>query len=93
MNAGSIPLADRYEALFAWPLLAHIVDRSNQIFTVGNLLALFVASPTALTRHRVNRYDVLEFAAALLASRITERVSLDWREDAARAWFEGSRPR
>jgi hypothetical protein len=92
-QSGSVePLTDRYDALFTWPLPAHIVDAGNQVFTVGDLLAVFVASPMAL-KQQVDAYDILEFAAALLASRIPERVSPNWREDAARSWFERSRPR
>lgn len=85
-------LADRYDALYTWPLPSQIADQPKRVLSVGDLLAQFLASPISPSGLRSEAFDILEFAAALLASRITDRTKPNWRESAAQVWFERSRP-
>ena len=91
MSTG-MPPPNRYETLFRWPLPSQLMRTSSDPKTVGDLLALFTASPIEFEYCTPDVFDILEFAAAFLSSRTTDRASPNWREEAAKAWFERSVP-
>ena len=85
------PPAERYEALFGWPLPRY-VNLQPPCRSVGELLATFVSSPTAFSRGTPGALDIVAFAAALLASRNEDRRFEGWRERAAATWLAQSVP-
>jgi hypothetical protein len=86
------PLTERYEALFSWPLPRY-VKIEPACRSVGELLAIFVSSPSAFTEGTPGAVDIVAFAAALLASRMEDRRREGWRERAAATWLARSVPR
>lgn len=84
---------NRYEALFSWPLPESLIDHALPMKTVGHLLSVFVSSPVWFKHADTVVFDILDFAASLLASRTTDRRGTTWREEASYAWFERSCPR
>jgi hypothetical protein len=91
-TAASGPVAERYEALFTWPLLSY-ARNATPIDRVGPLLATFVASPGEFLGKPRALLDIVGFAAAFLASRSEERDTPDWRQNAAAGWLALSMPR
>lgn len=97
------PPAERYEALFDWPLPRY-VNMAPRSHSVGELLAAFVSSPAdfignasdAKASHSPKEppgaLDIVTFAAALLASRAENRRQQGWRERAAATWLARSVP-
>lgn len=85
------PPAERYEALFGWPLPRY-VNLQPHCRSVGELLATFVSTPAAFTRGTPGALDIVAFAAALLASRTEGRRPDGWRERAAATWLARSVP-
>jgi hypothetical protein len=75
---------DRYDALFTWPLPPWLIKVPDDPKTVGELLALFIASPIEFQQARPEHFDILEFSAAFLSSATTDRSSPMWREEASR---------
>lgn len=90
-SAGSSPLADRFEALFFWPLPHYV--RTSEIQSVGQLLSAFVSSPGEFLRPQPGTLSIITFAAALLGSRLEDRASHEWRELAAANWLARSMPK
>ena len=85
-------MADRYEALFTWPLPSYVTIEPA-CRSVGELLATFVSSPSTFAKSTPGTIDIIMFAAALLASRIENRQREGWRERAAATWLAKSLPR
>lgn len=89
--------AERYEALFDWPLPRY-VTLEPRCRSVGDLLAAFVSSPERFIRNASGAreppgaLDIVTFAAALLASRTENRRQHGWRERAAATWLARSVP-
>jgi hypothetical protein len=91
-TVASAPVAERYEALFTWPLLSY-ARNATPIDRVGPLLATFVASPGEFLGKPHALLDIVGFAAAFLALRSEERGTPDWRQNAAAGWLALSMPR
>jgi hypothetical protein len=84
--------ADRYQALFTWPLPRYI-QTQPACRSVGDLLVAFVSTPSVLVKQPARAMDIVLFAASLLASRTVSRTEEGWRERAAIHWLARSLPR
>ena len=82
---------DRLEPMFSWPLPAYIDREERAVTSVGGLLMAFIASPARVMKWK-GALDIVMFAAALLASRVEDRATPNWRGRAAANWLAGSVP-
>jgi hypothetical protein len=84
--------ADRYEAMFSWPLPRYVRTRP-EARSVGELLVSYVSAPALVAGRKPGAAHIVAFAAALLASRVEDRARENWRERAAFGWLARSVPR
>jgi hypothetical protein len=84
-------LFDRFSPMYSWLLPDYVSGKDKVITNVGGLLMAFIASPARVARWQ-GAADIVLFAAALLASRIEDRVVSNWRGRAAANWLAGSVP-
>lgn len=88
----NFPVAERYEALFTWPVPGY-AQAATGAKSVGQLLTMFVCSPGKFVGKPYAMLDIVGFAAAFLGSRTEERTDSNWRENAAANWLARSMPR
>ena len=83
---------DRFEPMFSWPVPAYVTREEGSVTNVGGLLMAFIASPARVAGWMNGAADIVLFAAALLASRVEDRATPNWRGRAAANWLAGSVP-
>ena len=70
---------DRFEPMFSWPVPAYVTREEGSVTNVGGLLMAFIASPARVAGWMNGAADIVLFAAALLASRVEDRATPNWR--------------
>lgn len=83
---------DRYAPMFSWRLPNYLARADKTVTSVGGLLAAFIAWPERV-RQWPGATDIVRFSAALLASRLEDRMHPGWRGRAASNWLARSVPR
>jgi hypothetical protein len=90
---------DRFAALYSWPLPRAAASALDQTSfdqgppSVGRLLSRLVATPGSFPSGPESVYRIASFAAAFLASRVTDRGDQRWRIEAAATWLARSLPK
>jgi len=88
-NPCCVAMQERFAPMFSWPLPSHI--NKHQRSNVGQLLLHFASAPKNNATKAT--LEVVQFAAALLGSRVVPRKESNWRLQAANCWLSQSLPR